>query len=267
MSVIEEIVQEIKASKKYKVLCLDTIRNVVSSEVEKHSSLKNAKKSAKKKLHLILAPYLSELNYQTAAKELRSAFVSGERGKISETCLNIMRKHASTRERIDILDEFYREIFEITGIPGRIADLACALNPFSFRWMGLPRDVECYAYDNNIKNCELLNLYFDLEGLNPLAEVRDIFCNPPGNSFDVCLLFKMYHCLEHRQKGAGPEVIEKIPAKWLVVSFPTRNLANRKVDIFSNYKDDLLDNIKRNNWDSSILEFDTEIVLLINKKK
>ena len=98
-----------------------------------------------------------------------------------------------------------------------------------------------------------------------MAEVRDIFCHPPKDFFDFVLLLKMYHCLEHRQKGAGWEVIENTPTRWLAVSFPTRNLANRKSDIFANYKDEIISRIKENNWDFQIVEFQTEKVLLIEK--
>ena len=157
-----------------------------------------------------------------------------------------MGKHASTRERMVILSEFYSRLFEITGTPKRMVDLACALNPFSFRWMGLSKDIFYYAYDNNMQTVELIKLYFQLEGLQPLVEARDILCNPPEAAVDVGLLFKMYHCLEHRQKGAGWKVIEKTPAQWMAVSFPTRNLANRSVDIFSNYKQGMLERIKKN---------------------
>lgn len=262
----ETITGELQSSKKYGVLHPDTIKNVVNLEVQKHKTLKPAVKSARKKLHLILASYLSELKYTSAEKELKTAFSFEDQDKIGETCMKILSKHASTRERIPILAEFYSRIFEITGTPQTLVDLACALNPFSFRWMGLPKGTCYYAFDNNIKTVELLKLYFQLEGLESLVEWRDILLNPSGLSFDVAFLFKMFHCLEHRQRGAGGEVIEKIPAQWVVVSFPARNLANRRVDIFSNYKEPLFSNIKKNNWEFRQLEFDSEMVLLINKK-
>jgi 16S rRNA (guanine(1405)-N(7))-methyltransferase len=260
---IDAVVNEIKSGKKYKFLCPDTIRHVVGREIGRHKSLKETVKAAKKRLHLILADYLSQLNDASAAKQLKAAFSSGDREEIDQTCRDIMSKHASTRERLDILEEFYLKLFDITGKPAKLADLACALNPFSFRWMGLPKDIAYYAFDNNMQTVELLNLYFHLEGLGPPAKVRDILCQPPEGFFDVALLFKMYHCLEHRQKGAGWEVIEKTPAKWLAVSFPTRNLANRKVDIFANYKEDMLARVKQKGWRFQVLEFRTELVLLI----
>ena len=164
-----------------------------------------------------------------------------------------------------MLESFYKDIFKVTGKPGKIADLACAFNPFSFRWMGLSKEIDYYAFDNNEKTVELLNLYFGLEGLSPPAVVRDILCDSPVVFCDVGFLFKMYHCLEHRRRGAGLQVVETAPVEWLAVSFPTRNLANRRADIFANYKGELLGLIEQNHWGHKILEFSTEIVLLIKK--
>ena len=260
---IESIAGELSASKKYNCLHPDTIKNVLALELQKHKSPKPALKSTRKKLHLILADYLQELNFNKTAKELNNAFAEGDPEKIENTCLLIMNKHASTRERIPVLPELYAGIFAVTGIPQKLADLACALNPFTLRWMNLPPDTHYYAFDNNNKIIDLLRQYLALENINYTAEWRDVLCNPPEIAFDVAFLFKMYHCLEHRRKGAGWDVIENTDTQWAAVSFPTRNLANRKVDIFGNYRDTLIDNIKKKNWDFQILEFDTEIVLLI----
>jgi len=213
----------------------------------------------------ILADYLQELNFAKASKELETAFASGDSEKIEAFCLDMMNKHASTRERIPVLDELYAGIFQITGPPKKLADLACALNPFTLRWMNLPKDSHYYAFDNNNKIIELLKKYIALEGFNATPIWRDILCNPPETSFDVSFLFKMYHCLEHRRKGAGWKVIKNTQSQWTAVSFPTRNLANRKTNIFGNYRDTLIKNIEENNWEFRILEFETEIVLLIKR--
>ena len=85
-SEIENIVNELKASKKYNVLCPDTIKHVVKIEIKKHKSIKNAVKSIRKKLHLILADYLNQLNYAVAGKELESVFSTGNHNKINKTC-------------------------------------------------------------------------------------------------------------------------------------------------------------------------------------
>ena len=155
---IDSIIDEIKSGKKYRVLSPDTIRDVVTRETTKHKSLKNAVKAARKRLHLILADYLSRLDCPEAEQQLKTAFSSGDQNKIKETCLNIMTKHASTHERIEILDQFYPKLFAVTGKPQKLADLACAMNPLSFRWMGLPKDISYYAFDNNSQNITFLDL-------------------------------------------------------------------------------------------------------------
>lgn len=262
----ETLIDNLKSSKKYKFLATETIRHVVLQEFEKFKTDRDAEKKIRAKLHLILASYLSDVDSRRAEKEIIAAFDTASPEAIKEALLNTMSRHASTRERIPSLDEFYPRLFAVTGMPASVADLACAVNPLSYRWMNLPAGVKYHAYDINEKIVGLLNFYFQLEDIQPPAEMRDILCRPPEIVFDVALFFKMYHCLEHRQKGAGWTVVENTPAKWMAVSFPTQTLVNRKTDIFRNYSDFLFKKIKENGWEHEILEFKTELILLVNKK-
>lgn len=259
------IVDELKKSKKYKFLAESTIQDIVDFEAVRQKSPKNVAKAARKRLHLVVAEYLSNLKESEAMEWLQTAFESGDDNNINEACLHIMQRHASAKERLPVLQEFYQKIFQITGTPETLADLACAVNPFSFRWMGLDKNTQYHVFDNNKRTIELLDTYFKLENLTPPPIHQDILVTPPETSFDVAFLFKMYHCLEIRQKDAGWKVVEQTPAQWLAVSFPTETLAGRKTDIFANYKDTLLHNIEENNWTYNILEFQTEKVLLIEK--
>ncbi|MCP4218373.1 MAG: hypothetical protein GY765_27295 [bacterium] len=265
---ILKMVRELEVNKKYSALSYDTIAGVVSLELSKHNSPKNARKAIRKKLHLILADYLSELNFPRAELTLKEAFQSENPDNIDNACLAVLQRHASTRERIRDMEDFYASIFKVTGSPKRVADLACAFNPFSLRWMNLPADTRYDVYDNNKKTVGLLNYYFQLAGCNASAVLRDILCDPLGSadpSVDVAFLFKMYHCLEHRQKGAGWQVVKHTDAKWLAVSFPSCNLAGRKADIWGNYRDFLLEKLKENQWEHRILESPSELILLIKK--
>jgi 16S rRNA (guanine(1405)-N(7))-methyltransferase len=121
------------------------------------------------------------------------------------------------------------------------------------------------ACDINVGTIELINHYFRLEGMAPAAELRDVLCEPPRIQADVAFLFKMYHCLEHRKKGAGWEVVAATPADWVAVSFPTRNLANRRIDIVGNYEEPIRSDAARCGWECTRLDFDSEIVLLVHK--
>jgi 16S rRNA (guanine(1405)-N(7))-methyltransferase len=262
---LEAYVTAIHQSRKYRDLCPETIRDVIATELARHKSHKEALRQAKRRLHRLWAQFLGEPNHEASRRALVQAFISARDPDIRRVCLQIMRAHASSRERLMGLANFYPPLFARTGVPTRVLDLACALNPLSFRWMDLPRSIRYHAYDINQSTVRLINHYFHLEGLEPLAAQRDIFCSPPAEEGDIALLFKMYHCLEHRQRGAGWHVVEAVRACWVAVSFPTRNLANRAVDIVGNYEVALRSKATHRGWDVDRLDLGDEAILLVRK--
>ena len=58
-----------------------------------------------------------------------------------------MSLHASTRERLPILDGFYSTVLAALPAPRRVLDIACGLNPLASSWMPLAPDVTYTAYD------------------------------------------------------------------------------------------------------------------------
>lgn len=266
MDELSKAVAKIQASNKYKDLCEDTIRDVLTVEIGYQGTLKKAIGPARERLHKIWAEYLGMPLHQQAMQQLRSAFATGASEKVQAACLEILDTHLSSKERLELQDNgYYASIFEITGIPQSIADLACALHPLAFRWMGLPKTVAYHAYDINKNFVELIELYFELEGLQPLVEWRDISVKPPENHCDVAFLFKMYHCLEHRRKGAGLEMVKNIRADWTAVSFPSQNLIGKKADIYGNYAGALEKCALERNWELTVLDFSNETLVLIKK--
>ena len=263
---IDDIVKKIKASKKYKIILEETIRDVIVKELERHKSLKIAEEAAKKKLHRIRAEYLGEPNYKKVKEALTAAFEKKDDEEIRGVCWSIFSKHASTRERNLLLGEYYNRLFEVTGRPESIADLACALNPLSFRWMGLDNSVKFYAYDVNEQFIDLINFYFALEGLEPLGIQRDVYSSPPEIPVDVAFLFKMYYCLEHRLTGAGLEVVKNVPARKVLISFPTLNLVAKKTDILGNHEEDLKKGAEEYGWKLGYIEFENEVVVVVDKE-
>jgi len=118
-----------------------------------------------------------------------------------DVCQQLLLSHVSTRERWPILVDFYQQIFEITGMPHSIMDLACGMNPFALPWMGLPKNVEYHAYDLNEPRIKLINHFFSAYGLPELADHRDFLIHKPEISADATFLFKEVHRLENREKG------------------------------------------------------------------
>jgi len=264
----EHLVRRLADSKKYRCLCEDTIRDVVEQECARHDlrrtgEWKKAEAGARKRLHRVWASYLGAPDIDSAEKRLSAAF--GGKEPVEEACREILTEHQSSRERIPILGTFFQGIFRRTGTPAILLDLACALNPLAFRWMGLPRSTKYRAFDINAKTVGLINHYFRLEGMEAAAELRDVLCKPPMGPADAAFLFKMYHCLEHRRRGAGWEVVAATPAEWIAVSFPTRNLANRRIDIAANYEQQIRSDAAERGWPCGRMDFDSEVVLLVHK--
>jgi 16S rRNA (guanine(1405)-N(7))-methyltransferase len=264
-SAVEVVVHAIKESKKYRDTSEETIRQLAVEAVATHKKAKPAEKAVRRRLHSIMAPYLGDPDYDLARELLTDVFVGGDMEAIKTACRNLMYTHLSTRERLPVLDRFYKDIFAVTGRPSRILDLACGLNPLAFPWMELPvLETDFVAYDIHEPRINFLNHYFILQGLPPLAFVHDIALEPPREGGDIALFLKEMPRFERNYSGGGRALLEALDVRWLVVSFPTisthggRNLTNRYRAFFN----ELIDST---GWPVTELLFDTELVFCVEK--
>lgn len=264
-SVVDAVVDAVKQSRKYRDTSEETIRQLAVEAVVEHKKPKPAEKAVRRRLHSIMAPYLGDPDYTAARQLLTEAFVGGNEDAIRAACRDLMYTHLSTRERLPILDTFYRDIFAVTGPPRRLLDIACGLNPLAFPWMGLPAaGTDFVAYDIHEPRVDFLNHYFILQGLPPLAYVKDVAVGAPTESGDVALFLKEMPRFERNYSGHGRALLDAIDARWLVVSFPTisthggHNLTNR-------YRDFFYQIIDGSGWPVTELLFDTELVFCAQK--
>lgn len=262
---VDAVVTAIKQSRKYRDTSEETIRQLAVEAVVEHKKPKPAEKAVRKRLHSIMAPYLGDPDYATARQLLTDSFVGGDDKTIRAACRDLMHAHLSTRERLPILDTFYRDIFAVTGAPGRLLDIACGLNPLAFPWMDLPAAATDFiAYDIHEPRVDFLNHYFILQGLPPLAFLQDVAVQPPTERGDVALFLKEMPRFERNYPGHGRALLEATDTRWLVVSFPTisthggRNLTNR-------YREFFYQIIDGSGWPVTEILFDTELVFCAEK--
>jgi 16S rRNA (guanine(1405)-N(7))-methyltransferase len=261
---VEAFVARTLSSRKYRDIAPETVRDVIAREIA-HGD-RGAEERARLRLHRLWADYLGGADADVAARGLEDAVAAGG-DAVAEACAALLRGHHSSRERLDELEAFYRSVFAVTGIPGVLLDLACALNPLAWRWMGLDRARTRYnAYDINRRTVALVNRYFALEAIQGAAEQRDVLVSPPIERGDVALLLKMYHCLEHRRRGAGWQAVHAVPASWVVISFPTRNLASRRADIAGNYEPEIRENAAAAGWEVLAAGTPGETALAVHKE-
>jgi 16S rRNA (guanine(1405)-N(7))-methyltransferase len=261
---LEQVVAAVKESRKYGQTSEETIRLLAAEAMQQHKRPKAVIKAVRKRLHSIMAPYLGDPDYVAAAKALDEAFAAGDNGAIRRVCLGALESHLSTRERLPIMQEFYEAIFQVTGTPQRLLDLGCGLNPMAFPWMDLPTSIEYFAYDIHEARIDFLNHYFRLQGLAPLARVQDIAVRLPQEEADVALFLKEMPRFERNYPGSGRKLLQALPVRHLVVSFPTvsthggRSLVKRYREFFEELVED-------EEWPVEELMFEGEMVFIARK--
>ena len=263
---VEALVEQIQASRKYRMISPDTIRDLLLQELPKHKQRKAGIAAARKKLHQVAAHYLGEIDFTAAERSLQAAFADGSDARVREACREILSGHASSRERLDELAATYQRVFAaLGGPPQSLLDLACALHPLGWRWMGLPRSAPYHAYDLDARVVSLVNLYFRLEGVGPGAVLQDVLCSPPREEADVALLLKMYHCLESRRRGAGWEMVQAVRTPHVVISFPRRNLTGRQREILEFHAPELTAKATAQGWACQRVDLPDEAFLIVTK--
>ena len=173
----------------------------------------------------------------------------------------ILQTHSSTKERLPFYKDLYPKIFSITGKPRTIIDLGCGINPFSIFYMGNPT---YYAYDLSQDEINQINQYFKKIGNKGQAEVRNITNLEKLPKSDVAFLFKMTDMIDRNKGHKGTEeVLLHVPAKYVVVSFPTLTISGKHMNFPRRKWIELL--CDRLEYDYQVLEFSNEIFYVIKK--
>jgi len=261
---LEGWITELREGRKYRTLALpdSTLQDLILQEWARHKGKAEVLKVVRKKLHNLVAPYLGDPDYQQADADLQKSFQQGNREKVKEICLNLLESHASTRERIPFLEEFYRQLFAYTGKPQVILDLACGLNPFAIPWMGLEDGVQYHAFDIHQPRVNLINRFMQGWGMEPLACQQDILVEPPQIQADVAFFFKEAHRFEQRQHGCNRAFWQALNVKYLLVSLPTRNLTGQH-SLLDRQRSLVRNTLKGLEWKVEELVFQDEMMFCI----
>ena len=263
---IDSLAAGILAARKYRDLGLpaETVHDLLAQELPRHHSQKDALDAVRRKLHNVVADYLGDPDYQAAARLLDEAFATGDSLQVHAACRQLLSAHASTRERLPLLDEFYARLWQVTGIPHTVLDLACGLHPFGFPWMRLPESTCYYAYDIHRPRLELINHYFKLQGLEPLARSQDVLVSPPQVVADVAFFFKEAHRFEQRQHGCNRGFWQALKVDWLLVSLPTESMTKRH-SLEEGHRRLVENTLAGLDWPMTEVDFEGEMVFCIHK--
>lgn len=259
----EKLADEVLSSPKYRRMKLprETVMNIIHQLQEDGWKGSDLDRQVRLKLHHLTAPYLGDLQGEVDY----SGFGKNEPlAAYQPLCSALLAQHTSTRERLQLLETFYAHLFEITGKPSKILDLACGLNPFSLPWMPGAETIEYHAYDIIEPRLMQIDRFFTHTGLKGTVHLQDILLQAPGESADAVFLFKEIHRMEDRKKGSVRGLLEALQAPWLLVSLPTRNLTGSRnlLDLHRRLIASILSGLS---WPVTEVLFSNEVVFVIRK--
>jgi len=176
-----------------------------------------------------------------------------------------MGYHASTRERLPILDQFYAGIFSYLPPIRSVLDVACGLHPLAISWMPLGEDAEYYSCDIYHGMMNFLQAYLAIINMRGSAQVRDVIQHCPTHKVDVAFILKTIPCLEQVDKSAGSRLLHTINADHLVVSFPISSLGGKRKGMVEHYETRFRELVAHEKWEIKRLEFSSELVFVVRK--
>ncbi len=244
---LPELITSVLASRAYRSVAPDLVATIGARELARRPDLKSAIKATKNTLHQIGGAFLDvTMPYDRWLADLRQAATQAsspaemargsdahDRGAARDACRAIMRHHASTRERLPILEDFYQAVFD--GLPpvASVLDLGCGLNPLAAPWMPLAFGATYHAVDIFADQMAFLSEALPLLGVAVTARRADITSEPPAERATIALLLKTLPALDALDRTAGARLISAIHAERLVISYPARSLGGHATGMTS----------------------------------
>ncbi|MDO8529025.1 MAG: hypothetical protein Q7S06_04015 [Nanoarchaeota archaeon] len=148
----------------------------------------------------------------------------------------ILRKHISTRERIDYYEEIYKRILKDLNKKINIIDLGAGINGFSYKYFK-KFEVKYIGVEAIGQLVELMNFYFKRKKLNgeaihlslfELEKIKSLIKKQKGQK--IIFLFKTLDSLEMLQRDYSTKFLEEIVplSDRVIVSFATRSIGKRE---------------------------------------
>jgi 16S rRNA (guanine(1405)-N(7))-methyltransferase len=224
---VAQVVDRLLASAKYRDVDVGVLTRLAAEELRHASNVDDATKRVKRRLHQVVGAFRG-----AAPRDTFSGVRAAWRGDLRDPafragCSDALAAHASSRERVPYLDEFYARIWTLTGTPDRLIDIGSGLNPLALPWMQLPPDATYVATDVDQRPLTTVNAFLDLVGQPHVVRIGDAVAQPPADLADVALLLKLVPTLDRQDPAASVRLLGALHVRHAVVSFPAKSLSGR----------------------------------------
>ena len=231
-----EIVERVLRSARYRDVDRSMLTRLVDQELPRARNADDAVKRVKRRLHQAVGAFRGAGHADAIAATWSGDLTAPA---FRAACADAMRAHASTRERLESLDRFYEGIWSLTGVPARLLDLGCGLNPLTLPWMGLAPDATYLASDVDRRPLATVAAFLDLVGQPHEVEALDVLERPPAHAADVALMLKLVTTLDRQLPEASANVLRALRVHHAVVTFPKHSLGGRGKGMERTYRERL----------------------------
>ncbi|MEJ5201193.1 MAG: hypothetical protein WHV66_03070 [Anaerolineales bacterium] len=262
---LEQIVREVQKGAAYQDVHPGLIRRVAAQMLQRKRNFREVVKATRNKIYQVGGAYFEQdFPYERWKAEL-ATIDPRDKSRLSAYCRNILQQHASTRERLAILETFYETLFEPLAPVYSVLDLACGLNPLALPWMPLAPEATYLACDIYRDMVSFLNGFLNHLKQNGNVEWWDLLEGSPPYQVQVALLLKVIPCLEQLDKNIVLLLLQSIQAEHIVVSFPAHSLGGRRKGMPENYETHFRNLISQLPWQVKRYEFPSELVFVLNR--
>lgn len=147
-----------------------------------------------------------------------------------------LRKHLSTRERLDFYPELYPLLFKTLGKSGgSVIDLGCGINGLTYKL--LPKGFYYLGVEAVGQFVDLMNFYFEKNNFKAKAIHESLFnievikgIIKTAKSPRIIFMFKVLDSLEMLERNYSKVFLKEIApfSDFIVVSFATRSMIKRE---------------------------------------
>ncbi len=263
---LETLIEKVQANPKYQFISRELVSRLTEDALKKGLSGKSAVKAIRNKLHQVGGAYFRQrIDYEKPQKLVSGLPRDLKSDQVKDFCTRMMQSHASTAERLPILDHFFQTCLESIAPVTSIVDLACGMNPFAIPWMPLANRFSYHACDIYLDMVGFIREFFKHNEIEGDITACDLVIRLPQVDVQVAFLLKSIPCLEQVDKAIGDRLLDAIQAQHILVSFPVRSLGGQKKGMLDFYKNHFYDLVTGKGWKIQEFTFPTELAFLVTK--
>jgi 16S rRNA (guanine(1405)-N(7))-methyltransferase len=263
---INKIVAGVMKKPKYAGISMEIIQRIAAMELQKRKTLKEAVKGTLSKLHQLGGAYLEQRpDFAQWSREIAELPEDLRSAEVKDFCLEKMRGHASTSERLPFIDDFYQTCLRSIAPIHSVLDLGCGIHPLALPWMPLAEDPMYLGMDIFKEMTDFDQRFLQQVRLRGRVLFGDFLGALPKQRYQLALCLKIIPLIDQVSQGITRAWLEDLPAEHILVSFPTASLGGRGKGMPAHYRERFTQLTLASQWRVESFEFPGELAFLLRR--